>query len=196
MSLQTGVLNFALFTKLPSLHLPSLCLAVMAFAADVGHRPPQASRPRPNPLSRPRYSPKPLALAPPSRDARPRCLVTRHAARAVVDGRRLAVALLGRIALPQAAHPCPTRPPPHAQRHIRGRDPPSACPGARRRAMAPPPAATTALRVSTLSFPKSSTQNDHCLPTELPNPAATPFADGKPPPRHRAPAAADSPWSP
>ena len=42
MSLQTGVLNFALFMKLPSLHLPSLFLAVTAFAAGVGH----ASRPR------------------------------------------------------------------------------------------------------------------------------------------------------
>ena len=42
MSLQTGVLNFALFTKLPSPHFPSLFLAVTAFAAGVGH----ASRPR------------------------------------------------------------------------------------------------------------------------------------------------------
>ena len=36
-------------------------------------------------------------LAPPSCDARPRCPPTRHAAHAIVDGRRLAVALPGRL---------------------------------------------------------------------------------------------------
>ena len=60
MSLQTGILNFELITELPSLHLPSLFLAVKVFAAGVGHAP----RPRPNHLVRPRFRSKPLALAP------------------------------------------------------------------------------------------------------------------------------------
>ena len=77
LSLQTRVLNFALFTKLPSLHLSSSSVfslphAVCRRCAGVGHLAGHAPRPGQIRLARPRYHPKPLALASPTRNTRPR----------------------------------------------------------------------------------------------------------------------------
>ena len=57
MSFQTGVLNFALFTKLPSLHLPSLLTPFIAVRRRRGHWPPTRRAPGRNHLPRPRFCP-------------------------------------------------------------------------------------------------------------------------------------------